>query len=144
MKSRLIVYLILCLLAACQHRSPETGQPQELEGQVLQVHDEAMAEMDRIFLLRQHLRKLRDTLQTSQPDPATQKLVDQHITLLQKADEAMMNWMHQYRAPAKEQAQDSAKRYLQQQLHKIKQVKKTMDSTLEAAQQIYNQHELKK
>jgi hypothetical protein len=144
MKNRLIVFLGLCLLAACQNTPSETGQRQELEAHVLRVHDEAMAKMDQLFILRQDLKKLRDSLQTHQTDTATRHRVNQHLALLQKADDAMMQWMHRYKAPAKEQAHDSTMQYLQGQLQKIEQVKKTMDSTLAAAQHIYQQYEPKK
>jgi hypothetical protein len=144
MKNYLIVYCCLFLWAACQSTPSEQAQREALETQVLRVHDEAMAKMDHLFILRQNLKKLSDSLQTRQTDTVTRKLVEQHIALLQKADEAMLTWMHRYRAPEKGQAQDSTRQYLQRELQKIKQVKKTMDSTLAAAQQIYKHHEPKK
>jgi hypothetical protein len=141
MKYLLIVYLCLWFLAACQNNPSEGGQRKALESRVMQVHDAAMAEMDQIFILRQDLKKLRDTLQSRQADTAAQRLVEQHLGLLQKADEAMMHWMHQYKSPEEKQSHEAAMQYLQHQLQKMEQVKKQMDSTLAAAQSIYKQHE---
>ena len=73
-------------------------------------------------------------------NPAAQRLLEQHLGLLQKADEAMMHWMHQYKSPQKEQSQEAAMQYLQDQLQRMEQVKYKMDSTLAAAQTIHKQH----
>jgi hypothetical protein len=134
-------FFCLCFLAACQQKPSDAGPREALESRVMQVHDTTMAEMDQVFRLRQDLKKLRDTLQTRQPDTAALRLVAQHIGLLQKADDAMMRWMHQYKAPGEKQAHQAAMLYLQDQLQKIKQVKKQMDSTLTAAQSIIKRHE---
>lgn len=144
MKNRLFVFLACCLLAACRNSPSETRQRQDLESRVMQVHDEAMAKMDQLFILRQDLKKLRDSLQNRQPDTASRQQVDRHLVLLGQADEAMMQWMRRYRPPARKQAHDSAMHYLQGQLQKIRQVNKTMDSTLAAARHIYQQYEPEK
>ena len=140
MKYRLLVYLCFFLLAACQNNNSDARQREALESRVMQVHDAAMAEMDQLFILRQDLKQLRDTLQNRQADTAAQRQLEQHLGLLQKADEAMMQWMHQYKSPGKEQAHDTAMRYLQDQLQRMEQVKYKMDSTLAAAQTIHKQH----
>jgi hypothetical protein len=144
MKYHLIVSLCLCLLAACRNTPSETGQREALEARVMAVHDTAMAEMDQVFILRQHLKKLRDSLQTRQADTAWQHRVEHHLVLLEKADAGMMAWMHGYRSPDKEQAHDSTMLYLQRELKKIGQVKQTMDSSLATAQQIYKRYAIKK
>ena len=53
-----------------------------------------------------------------------------------------MNWMRNYKAPDTLQ-HEQAMNYLQQQLQKIEKVKITMDSTIKAARDIYQQHEPK-
>jgi hypothetical protein len=144
MKNHLLVLICFCFLAACQFTRSEQSQREALESRVLKVHDEAMAEMDHVFILRQNLKKMRDTRNTRPADTATQQLVEQQISALQKADDAMMQWMHWYRKPEQGQAHDSTMQYLELELKKIEQVKITMDSTLKAAQLIYQQHEPKK
>jgi len=140
MKYRLFAYLCLCLLAACQNNLSDAQQRENLENRVMQVHDAAMAEMDQLFILRQDLKQVRDTLQHRQTDTAAQRVLEQHLGLLQKADEAMMQWMHQYKSPEEKQPHEAAMHYLQDQLQRMEQVKKQMDSTLAAAQSIHKQH----
>lgn len=131
----------MMLLGACQQKPSEKQQVQELETQVLAVHDEAMAKMDQVFILRQNLKKLRDSLGTTATDTLLLQNLELHIRLLQQADDHMMKWMHWYKKPEDSLPGGEAKNYLRQQLLKIEQVQKTMDSTLTAARQFQQQHE---
>ena len=140
MNKLLLIFLCICLLASCGQQPSETEQAQKLETRVLQVHDEAMAEMGRIFIMRQNLKKLRDSLATQAQDTVLLQTLEQHILLLQKADDDMMKWMHWYKTPDKTQPRQEAIRYLEQELLKITQVQKTMDSTLTAARELYQKH----
>ncbi|MGV3642452.1 MAG: hypothetical protein ACO1NZ_18150 [Adhaeribacter sp.] len=141
MNKRNLIFLCLMLLGACQQKPTEKQQVQELETQVLAVHDEAMAKMDQVFILRQNLKKLRDSLGTTATDTLLLQNLEQHIRLLQQADDNMMKWMHWYKKPEDTLPEGEAKSYLRQQLLKIEQVQKTMDSTLTAARQFQQQHE---
>lgn len=144
MKKLLLIFFCISLLASCRQKLSETEQVQELETRVLQVHDEAMGKMDRIFILRQDLKKLRDSLGAQTRDTVLVKSLERHILLLQKADDNMMKWMHWYKSPEKTQPRQEALRYLEQQLLKIEQVQKTMDSTLTAARQLHQKHDSNK
>lgn len=141
MNKLLLIFFCIYLLASCRQKPSETEQVRELETRVLQVHDEAMAEMDRVFILRQNLKKLRDSLAAQTQDTVLLQALEQQIQLLQKADDNMMKWMHWYKTPEKTQPRQEAIRYLEQELLKITQVQKTMDSTLAAARQFYQKHE---
>lgn len=143
MKRYLIAFLCAGLLAGCQHNPSGAEQRQQLEARVMDVHDSAMARMGQLFLQRQQLEKRRDSL-LQQADTSGLHLLNQHVVALEKADAAMMDWMHQYKAPAEGQAQDTAMNYLQGQLEKIDQVKKQIDSTLAAAKPLTQEHEQKK
>ncbi|MBC5992363.1 hypothetical protein [Pontibacter cellulosilyticus] len=141
----LIISLALAILCSCsQVQSPEEQQ-ETLEQNVLAVHDTAMAKMEDIFKLRKSLRTLRDTLETqTQPDSAILNNLQQHIQLLNRADEAMMGWMRQYKAPAADMPNEQAINYLQQEMVKIKKVQTLMDSTINAAQATYNSYDQNK
>ncbi len=108
------------------------------------IHDEAMARMGDIYKLRRTLRSMRDTLEAQQQTDSTTVLaLEQEISGLNKADEAMMQWMRQYSAPdtlQHEQAMD----YLQQELVKVERVQTIMDSTIEAAQTTVKKYEQEK
>ncbi|WP_299823308.1 hypothetical protein [uncultured Pontibacter sp.] len=132
----------LAILCSCsQTQSPEE-QKEALEQNVLAVHDTAMAKMEDIFRLRKNLRILRDTLETQlQPDSAVLKSLQTHIQLLNRADEVMMGWMRQYKAPAEDMPHEQAMEYLEQEKIKIEKVQTIMDSTINAARSTYNTYD---
>lgn len=138
----LLLALPFAIVAGCQSGPTEAEQKTELENHVMAVHDSAMANMGTIIKMRRNLQALSDTLATQQTDTATITKLQQSVTGLKAADEDMMNWMRNYKAPdtlKHQQAMD----YLQQELQKIEKVKVTMDSTIKAARAIYQQHEPK-
>lgn len=137
----LLLALPFAIGISCKSTPSDAEQKAALESQVMAVHDSAMAEMDAIFKLRRNLRALRDTLATKQADSTTLQLLQQNITDLNKADERMMIWMRNYKAPDTLQ-HEYAMHYLQQELQKIERVKFTMDSCIQAASKTYQQHDL--
>ena len=132
-KSTILIALCFAALTACDSGTSGEEETVSLEDKVMAIHDEAMAKMDNIYKLRRKLRTLRDTLEAQQADSTMLLPLEQEISGLNKADEAMMQWMRQYEAPDTLQ-QEQAMQYLQQELKKIKRVQTMMDSTLEAAQ----------
>ena len=138
----LIFSLALSILCACSSENNPQLQRENLEQQVLAVHDTAMAKMGDIYKLRKNLRSLRDTLEAqAQTDSTILHNLQLHIRLLNQADEAMMAWMRQYKAPTEEQENEQAINYLQQELVKIEKVQTLMDSTIHAARSTYNTNE---
>lgn len=133
----------LLLLTACNTGSTEATQQEELETDVMAIHDDAMAKMGDIYKLRRSFRSLRDTLAAQQTDTATLQALQQQIDELNQADEVMMVWMRNYQAPDTLQ-HEQAMAYLQQELQKIKRVQTVMDSTMQAARQTYQQYEQQK
>ncbi|WP_276496611.1 hypothetical protein [Pontibacter litorisediminis] len=140
----LLLALPLAILGACQSGASGEEEKTELETKVMAIHDEAMARMGDIYKLRRTLRSMRDTLEAQQQTDSTTVLaLEQEISGLNKADEAMMQWMRQYSAPdtlQHEQAMD----YLQQELVKVERVQTIMDSTIEAAQTTVKKYEQEK
>ncbi|MCX2739784.1 hypothetical protein [Pontibacter anaerobius] len=144
MKKYLILFALpLALLSGCQSAPSEEEKKAELQSQVMTIHDEAMAKMDNIHKLRRNLRSTRDTLAAQQADSTAILPLEQELSGLDKADEAMMQWMRQYRAPDTLQ-HEQAMQYLQQELIKIQQVQTIMDSTIEAAQATITKYEQEK
>ncbi|MBF9255039.1 hypothetical protein I2I11_17205 [Pontibacter sp. 172403-2] len=143
MKKLLILLAVPCvLLTGCNSGPSAQEQKAALEGQVMQVHDEAMAKMSQTYHLRRDLRALRDTLEAQQADSVALQQLQQHLQQLSKADEAMMDWMHQYHAPdsmAHQQAMD----YLRLEQEKINNVNAKMDSAISAARKTYTAYEQK-
>ena len=139
MKRKLILFALpLLLLLGCAEGG--ASEQQELEATVLAKHDSAMARMGDIFKLRRNLRTLRDTLAAHENDSATLQALSKELEGLNRADEVMMDWMHNYKAPDSLQ-HEQAMRYLQQELQKIERVQVVMDSTIAAAQETYKTYE---
>lgn len=144
MKKYIILFVLpLALFAACQGNASNEEEKTELENKVMAIHDEAMAKMGDIYKLRRSLRSMRDTLEAQQADSSAILPLEQEITGLNMADEAMMQWMRQYKAPDTLQ-HEQAMQYLQQELTKVERVQTIMDSTLEAAQATVKKYEQQK
>ncbi|WP_242927259.1 hypothetical protein [Pontibacter vulgaris] len=137
---QVLLAITLLFLAACKSGPSEEEQKATLEKTVLDVHDEAMAKMGTIHQLKRRLQHLQDSLQTA--DTAATGLFKRQETSLDKADEAMMSWMHQYQAPDSLQYKE-AMQYLQEQKAKIEGVQRQMDSTITAARKLTEQYEPK-
>lgn len=138
-----LLYLSLPLaLYACQSGPDDEAKQEALETEVMALHDEAMADMSKIYRLRRNLSSLRDTLQAQAADTATINLLSRRIQELEVADEAMMEWMRQYKAPDT-LAHQQAMLYLQDEHQKMERVKSLMDSTIANAQKTYAQYEQK-
>ncbi|WP_299701680.1 hypothetical protein [uncultured Pontibacter sp.] len=143
MKKWLLYLALPLVLTSCQDgSSSETQQKQELETEVMNLHDEAMADMGKIYRLRRDLSALRDTLQASTTDTATISLLNRRIAELNEADEAMMDWMRNYKAPDT-LAYEPAMVYLRDEHDKMARVKALMDSTIANAKETYATYEQK-
>lgn len=91
-KLRLFILLPLAVWAsACLSLQSDEQKAEAAEKAVLAKHDELMAQMDELTILRQQLQKT--------PGPDTTAAGRRRRALL-SADAAMMDWMHRYRKPA--------------------------------------------
>lgn len=143
-KYMLYAALPLAILSACNSGPSAAEQKETLQNEVMAIHDEAMARMGEIYKLRRELRSLRDTLeQQPQADSTRLQHLQQELSALNQADEVMMQWMRQYKAPDSLE-HTAAMDYLQQELTKVKRVQHVMDSTLEAAHNTLNNYEQEK
>ena len=131
------LYLALPVaLAGCQGGPPDAEQKENLETEVMALHDEAMADMSKIYRLRRNLTTLRDSLTAQSADTALTNLLTRRILQLDEADEAMMDWMRNYKSPDT-LAHQQAMLYLQDEHKKIARVKSLMDSTISNAKDTY-------
>jgi hypothetical protein len=133
MKNTLIslfsLLLIAVLLSACggapQEKAADTQEAlsdeelirQDLErdallAQVMEIHDEVMPKMEDIMKLKSKLKDREDA--------------DEILDALDAADKAMMNWMHNFKAPSKDLTFDQAMEYLEAQRKSIADVRDLM------------------
>ncbi|GAB3831197.1 hypothetical protein GCM10028895_48260 [Pontibacter rugosus] len=138
----LLSFPLVCLFS-CSAGNAEVEEKAVLESRVMSVHDSAMARIGEIYKIRRQLRALRDTMEIQQADTAVLGALQQEINSLNQADEVMMQWMRQYKAPDTLQAK-AAKEYLQNELVKIERVQTVMDSSIQAAQSTANKYDQQK
>jgi hypothetical protein len=119
-------YIVLSLLVfGCSQA--EEKLTRELKSAVLGLHDDLMSKTEQIISLKSKL----DSLSTS----ADSVQVKQLIGALEKADNSMMNWMHQFSIDSLNKMEVNTKFiYLKKQYKQLTDLQKLTDSTLHAAQ----------
>lgn len=109
------LFLGACLFCfACNKRQAV----ETLQAQTMAIHDEAMkemADMERTGRALKQLQASTDTLPASQPQ---RDAIVQALTLIEKADADMMNWMQTYSAPDDKPVEEAVA-YLNDQKQKI-------------------------
>jgi hypothetical protein len=118
--------LILCFLAlGCSQAEEKLSE--ELQAKVLGLHDVLMPQTEQIVSLKSKL----DSLSNGADSVHVKKL----IGALDKADQSMMNWMHQFSIDSLDKMDVNTKViYLQTQYQQLTDLQKLTDSTLHAAQ----------
>lgn len=138
MKNTRLPILVLGLaFAACQPSEKTTGI-QQIQDQVMVVHDEVMPKTDELMELKEKISHHIDSL--SKITPATENLKNrqQEGTVINKslteADSLMMDWMHHYNADTLNGMEETqAKAYLDQELTKINSVKEKINGGITEA-----------
>lgn len=106
----------------------------QLESRVMEVHDSSMVKMDQIYQTQKGLKGLLtvEPIDTANFDKTKQESLMRAIDELDDADEAMFDWMAQYKAPKKEDyTVETATTYLNEQKASITAVDKQMDQAIE-------------
>lgn len=100
---------------------------EELQTKVLGLHDVLMPQTEQIVSLKSKL----DSLSTGADSVHVKKL----IGALDKVDQSMMDWMHQFSIDSLDKMEVDAKViYLKNQYQQLTDLQKLTDSTLHAAQ----------
>lgn len=109
--------LLISLVYSCK----QSNQVEDLQNEVMSIHDEVMPEMGPLMNLK---KQLKDTI--SHLDSGNQAIADS-LTLivgqLEEADEAMMQWMRNYSPPPEDMKQEEALQYLQLKKEEILEVR---------------------
>ena len=124
---KLRLFLLLPLFAAlpaCLSLQSDEQKAEAAEKAMLAKHDELMAQMDQLTILRQQLQKT--------PGPDTVAAGRQRRALL-SADAAMMDWMHRYRKPTDTVAVARRLSYFATQQKKIDSVAALFRTSIDSA-----------
>ncbi|MBO0357970.1 hypothetical protein J0X19_08445 [Hymenobacter sp. BT186] len=120
----LLLLPLLASLPACLSLQSDEQKAEAAEKAMLARHDELMAEMDQLTILRQQIQKTpgSDTVAASRRRRA-----------LLSADAAMMDWMHRYRKPADTMTVARRLDYFASQQKKIDSVATLFRTSLDSA-----------
>jgi len=122
MKKLLVLPL---LVLGCSQAEEKLSE--ELQAKVLGLHDVLMPQTEQIITLKTKL----DSLSTGKDSVHVNKL----LGALNKADQSMMNWMHQFSIDSLDKMDVNIKViYLKTQYQQLTDLQKLTDSTLHAAQ----------
>ena len=126
-KSHTFFYLILIVMLtwSCKQKADLLA---DAKAEVMKIHDDAMAELGNIRTAVFELEELRKT----SPDSIK---IDEVVSQLENADDAMMDWMGNYVEPE----DDKLKDFLVDQKTKISIVADKMYTSLEASKKYLNE-----
>lgn len=144
MKSILSVLSFVLIMASCGKTSEHSGHehdagvnngdnPNEaLYNQAMEVHDEVMPKMEDIYQLK---RNLQEQIANT-PDMVVErkKQLEQIISNLDSANNAMMDWMHTFNPLPDSTDQEQAREYLESEIEQVKKVKELMIESIEKAE----------
>ena len=125
MATKLLSFLfIVFIFSSCNEAEEKLSQ--ELNDQVMQLHDQLMGKTEDVLKLKRRL----DSLSTGKDSINVHKI----IASLNKADESMMDWMHHFSLDSLDKMDMSNKiGYLKKQLGALKNLEKSTDSSVHAA-----------
>lgn len=117
----------------------EADKVEQMEKEVLAIHDEVMPRMDEIMSLQSKLVKKMASIDSLQQEGASSTtLAEQRLKAfelnrqLKTADSLMMNWMYAYRGDSAKGLQPAeAMAYFEKEKEKIIKVKETTNSSIE-------------
>ncbi|MEM6359466.1 MAG: hypothetical protein AAF149_01570 [Bacteroidota bacterium] len=145
-----LILSITFLVASCVKSSEKADNieveekevPQEerelkaLYDEVIDIHDEVMPKMDDIMKAKGALQEQLDTLRDSNPESSAIQELEQTILSLAQADEAMMNWMRNFKPQEDTVGHNAAMDYYKEERQKISSVKDQMLNALEEADRL--------
>jgi Mg2+ and Co2+ transporter CorA len=107
---------------------------QALYDQVMDIHDEVMPKMEDLYKMK---KDLQDKIANS-PDMVVEqkKELEDMISNLDSANNAMMDWMHNFNPLPDSVDQEAAREYLENEMERIKRVRDQTNETLEKAKSI--------
>ena len=143
MKSLLIPTAFLILIS-CGKTSDHAGHGESEDGntddanralydQVMDIHDEVMPKMEDIYKIKQEL--LEKIANTPGLAEEKKKEIERIISNLDSANNAMMDWMHNFNPLPDSIDQEKAREYLENEIERIKIVRDRTNEALERAKE---------
>ncbi len=114
----------------------EVRAEKALYDQVMQIHDEIMPKMDNIMKAKGQLQERLDSLRQINGNENLVSAMEEATTSLTEADEAMMQWMRNFKPQDDVKDHQTVIDYYKDQEEKIKAVKDQMYNSLEEAEKL--------
>ncbi|MEM1406048.1 MAG: hypothetical protein AAGG59_04690 [Bacteroidota bacterium] len=119
----------------------EERELKALYDEVINIHDEVMPKMDDIMKAKGALQEQLDTLRDNNPENSAIQELEQTILSLAQADEAMMDWMRNFKPQEDSSDHKLVIEYYKEEKNKITAVKEQMLSALEKANRLASTEE---
>lgn len=128
------LFLAFSMLMACTPKGPSAEQQEveNLEKEVMFIHDEVMPKMSQLESLR---TSLEAELNTPELDSTLRLEIQSSIAKLQAGDSLMWDWMHNYKKP-EDAPLDSLSAYLQSEKVKVTAMRDAMLEGIQNAESL--------
>jgi len=107
---------------------------ESIYNETMEIHDVIMPEMSTIHKSKKKIRKTLEN--TSQSDVLRRKELLNGMSFLESADDAMMDWMAEFKKPKDNAPFEESKKYLLSEKEKITKVKKMMVEAINSAKEL--------
>ena len=133
----LILYLIV-LTSACGNRQSDEQEKQEsLYNEVMAIHNQVMPKMGILLSFQGKLEEEITQLDSNNTDDLKKiKFIESQINKLEEADEAMMQWMRNFRVDQEGWRHDSVMSYLENEKQAISSVSDQMQEVIAESEAI--------
>lgn len=132
----IVAFIGLIMLAACKKSpSKETKEAKLIEQhiqEVMAIHDSVMPKTGEIFKLKKQLSVFESSIQ----DSLVLQKIYQTKKMLVDADDAMMNWMHEFREADQMLPFEDKQMYYLKEKKKITEVKIKMLASIDSAKSL--------
>lgn len=133
---KIIALMLIVGFSSCKNNpesknniSKESTQEDSLYNELMAVHDEMMPKMQDIMNLKSELSSVADSL--TNIDSLETESIQEVISNLEIADQAMMGWMHQFEPNMDNLSHEERMTYLTLQKSKMDSVKIVMQSAID-------------
>jgi len=135
LKSLLLIAFVSFFQVSCNQEKES-----EIRKELMKIHDQEMLNMDELMKLKKSITDLSADTMISDDAQAT---IQTSIKELKAADNAMMDWMHNYKEPDKTVSFEEKEKYYAAELVKMKALSVQMNESISKAKSILNDYENK-
>lgn len=136
--NRRTILAIILLFAVFGYSCKQENKVEKMKAEVMAVHDDVMPEMGNLMNLKSQLKEKISSLDSLEGLANLEEL-NLLIQNLEEADEAMMDWMRNYKDPSGEMTEDQALEYLKEKIKSIKEVKQKINTSKAEAMEALKQ-----